>query len=217
MIDKTVRTTARRLLGRDLVKEDGIREQIIRMTEERLGIRLPKALREFYALVGNLEMFFSSFQFFIDLDELEIRNGKMVFLVENQGVCYWALSQDDDWQRVYVRIDALDESEWYKDLRIDDFMYVIMFLQCSLGGYQYSGVVDVEDFEDRDDYALFLQEIVKDWEKVFDQSGFISYFKEQKIIWHFINRIGRKDDTIYAAALTYEGMKELLKYGFTKV
>lgn len=213
-MDKTVQATAQRLLDRKLSNEDGIQEQAIQAAESRLGMRLPKALRDFYAYIGNLEIFRSSVVCFTNLEDLEIIDGKMIFLVDNQGTCYWALGEDD-WERGYLRF--YDQQEWYRDFPIDEFIYIMLHVQCVFGGYKHVGVVNVDDFENVNEFLEFQKDVVRGWTLVVDDSGFVIYIKDTKLIAFFYGTTWKKDDTIYAAALNGNGMKELQKYGFAKI
>jgi hypothetical protein len=101
---------------RPLTPGDGYSEEEIAEAEARLGIRFPETLREWYGFAGKwyyelqehnrqyalpvLELT----EFLIDPDEeldeeeqqrLRMRQGGLVFHVENQGVCEWAIHQED--------------------------------------------------------------------------------------------------------------------------
>lgn len=102
-------------LERDWQIEDGIAEKDILKIEEKLGSKLPAAIREYYKTVGNLEKLNKSHNFLIDLDDLpdilfDFKNQPealfdveenwtseedfLIFMAENQSVVYWALKTD---------------------------------------------------------------------------------------------------------------------------
>ena len=216
-MNKTIKEIAERLIGRSLNAEDGINASKIEEAEKSLGIKLPNALKDFYLCVGNTEMFASAFQYFVKVDEFKIKGDKLIFLEENQGVCYWAInSSTNDDQMVYV-CDNLesDEVEWYPESRsIDDFLKVIMYLQCAEGGYKHGAVVQKESFADNEEFEIFLRETTLDWEKVVDHNGFVVYQKDDKLIWYFSNESGEIQDMIFASTRIAESIKELGQCGF---
>ena len=61
-MDSKIKTTAEKILGRRLTEKDGLNISEIEVVEKSLGIKLPTILRDFHLLVGNLDMFISSFE-----------------------------------------------------------------------------------------------------------------------------------------------------------
>jgi len=86
-------------LGRPLNPEDGIPEAELPVAEQRLGIRIPKALADFYRLAGKADDYTSVFNRLLPPNELSMEYGKLMFLVENQEVVVWgtdALAEPTD-------------------------------------------------------------------------------------------------------------------------
>lgn len=219
-MNHTIKNIAESLLGRPLIGNDGIKNTLIKQTEVRLGQKLPEALKEFYTLVGNLEMFTSSFNSFMSLDELEYDDNMLIFLDENQGVCSWGVNADDTENPVvYMHVSVNNaEPTWHSEkIRLDEFLKIIMYLQCSEGGYEYCCAVYEDDFENRKAYEQFLSETIIGWEKVVNHNGFVAYQKENILIWHFSDRNGKMEDILYASSLTEEGMEEMEALGFSEL
>ncbi len=76
-------------LGRRLKSEDQVREEELVAAERRLGIRLPKALADFYRTAGRADDYTSVFNRLLPPGELVVESGKLVFLEENQAVVVW--------------------------------------------------------------------------------------------------------------------------------
>ena len=213
-----IKSIAESLLSRDLITEDGMSISEIENVEKKLGCKIPTILKGFYNLVGNLDMFMSAFQ---DFPEPYLLGEKIVFLEENQGVCYWGINKDNvsELPTVYVCTDIETENfEWNsEDVNLREFLNIIMYLQCAEGGYEYGSAVYESNFENRETYEIFLSDKTVDWEKVVDHNGFVSYQKGDKLIWHFSNSEGKMEDTLYASTLTEESMTELELLGFNEL
>jgi uncharacterized protein (TIGR02996 family) len=79
-------------LARPLRPKDGVPESRVARGERRLGIRLPRALRDYYLVAGRFD------QFNVDVhdhlmppESWELDSGIVEFLNENQGVARWGV------------------------------------------------------------------------------------------------------------------------------
>ena len=81
------------LLGRKLERDDGIPSSEIAQSETRLKMRLPLALRDYYALAGNLPINVEHNRLYAP-KRLKKRKGKLVFMEENQMVVFWGVDVD---------------------------------------------------------------------------------------------------------------------------
>jgi hypothetical protein len=68
---------------------------VVRAAELRLGLSLPKALREWYLLYGNLSDVWNVQDQFLPPDELSIHDGRVVVYRENQNVVRWFIRASD--------------------------------------------------------------------------------------------------------------------------
>ncbi|MFJ8230787.1 SMI1/KNR4 family protein [Streptomyces sp. NPDC094448] len=104
-----------------LAEDDGCGAGEIAAAEERLGLRLPAALKEAYALLGRRPDLTDNHDALRPLAELEVeadeRGAVLVFRDENQGVCRWGIPVTDpadperDDPPVVVRLDLADKSD----------------------------------------------------------------------------------------------------------
>ena len=189
----------------------------IETVENSLSLKLPSVLREFHLLVGNLEMFISSFEQFV---EPYIKDKMLVFLEENQGVCYWAINiQDSENETVFMCTDFdTDKLEWYsEEVSLTDFLVILMYYQCAQGGYECGSAVYESNFDSKENYMQFLADITVDYKKVVEHNGLVIYQNGGKLIWHFTNEEGNLADTIFVSTRTADEMKELEKYGFREL
>src|SRR5688572_27586130 len=78
-------------LARPLEAGDGYPEEIVSEAERRLGIRLPETLRAFYLSAGRFDGFNLAHDRLLRPEDWSLDAGKLVFLVENQGVVVWGV------------------------------------------------------------------------------------------------------------------------------
>jgi hypothetical protein len=81
-----------------LADGDGVPAGELERAEERLGLRLPAALREFYALLGTRMDLTESQDPLLAPDEVFVHDefgGVLVFCAENQGCAYWGVRLED--------------------------------------------------------------------------------------------------------------------------
>jgi uncharacterized protein (TIGR02996 family) len=80
---------------------DGVSEEVLRETEERLGFRLPAALREWHALAGKRKEVWSNQDHLLEIQYLNRENSMssrqdaFIFYVENQTCELWGIRKKD--------------------------------------------------------------------------------------------------------------------------
>ncbi len=79
-------------LGFPLSKRHIISEEQVNRAENRLAIRLPKALRDYYLVAGREKILNHSFNRLYSPSEWELHSGKLIFMEENQTVVVWGIS-----------------------------------------------------------------------------------------------------------------------------
>lgn len=91
------------LLGEDWAQDDGLSPaEVDRLlgespASEQLGedLVLPTALREFYLALGNCGDLLETAHFFWDPDDLEVRDGFLMFLEDAEETVVWGLPVDN--------------------------------------------------------------------------------------------------------------------------
>ncbi|MFE3761143.1 SMI1/KNR4 family protein [Streptomyces sp. NPDC059104] len=139
---------------------DGWAEADLAAAEERLGVRLPAALREAYLLFGRRRDLTSNHDVLLSPAELYVDDAKeaLVFRHENQGAAYWGVLLDslqDDDPAVFIRPDLADKSaeRWEKWLERLSLCFVEIVLSESLQADQ-----ELCDFLDPDEGSVELLE-----------------------------------------------------------
>ncbi|MFI9185205.1 SMI1/KNR4 family protein [Streptomyces goshikiensis] len=146
--------------ARALEGRDGWAEADLVAAEERLGVRLPAALREAYLLFGRRRDLTSNHDVLLGPSELYVDDAKeaLVFRHENQGAASWGILLDslqDDDPAVFIRPDLADKSaeRWEGWLERLSLCFVEIVLSESL---QVDG--ELCDFLDADDDSIGLLE-----------------------------------------------------------
>jgi hypothetical protein len=125
---------------------DGFSDDEVGRAERRLGIRLPRLLREFYLLAGRRADLNQAHDELVHPDDLQIEDETLVFYVENQAVSIWgvqaqALGADDP---PVVRGDSVEGFErrvWGQDFeRLSAFLLAMLCWQGVMGGMAYGAV-----------------------------------------------------------------------------
>ncbi|MET7289620.1 SMI1/KNR4 family protein [Streptomyces sp. NPDC005573] len=139
---------------------DGWAEADLVAAEERLGVRLPLALREAYLLFGRRPDLTSNHDVLLGPAELYVDDAKeaLVFRHENQGAASWGIllgSLHDDDPAVFIRPDLADKSaeRWEGWLERLSLCFVEIVLSESLQADQVRC-----DFLDHDDDSIALLE-----------------------------------------------------------
>ncbi|WP_264206297.1 hypothetical protein [Flavobacterium shii] len=212
-----IKQIAEKLLGHSLASNDGYDVAIIENVETKLGQAIPAILKEFYLTIGKTDLFMSSFQRFLKPEDLFYEDGKLVFLEENQNVCYWGVNTEnkEDNPLVY-QAQNMDSANWYsEEILLSDFLQMMMYGQCAEGGYEFSGAIyDM----DQDELPEFIEEITtNNWQKVVDHNNWIIYENDRKLIWYFTDDNGdlSEDYPVFASTETKEGFLEMEEnFGF---
>jgi hypothetical protein len=154
------RRLVRRLL-RPLGKLDGCSEKRISEAEQRLGLRLPRLLREFYLLTGEREDINTIFNRLLPPESLRVSSDVLVFYEENQNTCLWGvdvhhLSLEDP---AVLREDSAASPTWEPDFnRLSQFLTAMLFLQAVNGGMRYVGVGSA--------ISAYIAQAAPDWETI---------------------------------------------------
>ncbi|MFJ6513417.1 SMI1/KNR4 family protein [Streptomyces sp. NPDC091406] len=143
-----------------LEEGDGYTDADLDAAEERLGVRLPAALREAYRFFGRRRDLTSCHDRLLEPDELYVDDAgeALVFRHENQGAASWGVlleSLQEDDPAVFVRLDLADRSaeRWEGWLERLSLCFVEIVLSESLQADE-----EQCDFLDVDDDGLALLE-----------------------------------------------------------
>lgn len=197
--------SAARLIGRPVIKPDGIPATECALAEQRLGYVLPAVLREFYLTLGRQPAITSSFQRFAEPHQWTISEGKIVFLEENQGVCFWAT---DARSKVYQTTD-LEAPEWHQEpADLPEFLRVLLYYQMAQGGYPFCSMIPTESFSTIQD----VHDLIDDMggRSVVEMSDLRIYVvADQVLVWYLHREGSLPDPGIFLSALHKEQFHRL--------
>jgi hypothetical protein len=74
---------------------DGYESEVLDEAEERLGVRLPAALREVYELLGRRDDLLRNQNRLLRPEQLYLSEGALVYQTENQGAAEWGIHLEE--------------------------------------------------------------------------------------------------------------------------
>jgi len=107
----------KKYFGRSPNEKDKIDDTEIAQIEIKLGIHIPTSLKEYYLICGRLNSLNQAHNRLFEPNKLEIEDGYLIFLDENQSVVSWGfpiekLEEENPivWQR-----NNTPPEEWYSE------------------------------------------------------------------------------------------------------
>jgi hypothetical protein len=214
-MENSFKQIAEKLLERTLKAEDGIESKEIETVEKILNIKLPNQLRDLYLNVGNLPCFMNSFEIFAKPDELYFEKEKLIFLEENQSVCYWGIDATAENPEVFMFVPVEGETEtaiYSENINLSEFLRILMYYQFAQGGCEYCSSID-----EMQKINNLLEKNISNWEKVVDHNGLIIFWQNGMLLWYFTDRDGEIQAPLYLSSNSKSKINEMEKYGFNEL
>lgn len=131
--------------------DDGLTSGELDRTEERLGLRLPRALREWYRLAGRREDVLGRRDHPVPAHELEVQDGVLFIYVEDEELFRWGalveeLGHEDP--RIVTREDAGDVPIVWNE-RLSGFCWQMAIHQLLASGKGRSTQVVISPYDPR--------------------------------------------------------------------
>lgn len=196
-MNKNLADFAADLLQRPLLPGDGLHMAAIEMVEKSPGISLPEPLKEFYRLVGSHPLFMHSFQHFSSPSELLLKDDKLIFLRENQDVCYWSVGINNSELPVYQTTDP-DSNEWFEEeINLNDFLALMLYYQYIHANNTRQQTISVTHLTTGLEKQQFLNERFPGFTKVASHNGLVIYDHPQKLLWYFTDEAGEISEELH--------------------
>lgn len=115
-----------------------VSEEALAEAEARLGVRLPASLREFYRRFSCNGPLGTAQERLLSPEEWDLRNGCVVFCVENQGAVFWGFPADRAFEDdpPVLRAEQAEIPEWDPDHdRLSDFWITFAYWQAVNGAW----------------------------------------------------------------------------------
>ncbi|TWF45320.1 hypothetical protein FHW36_1011250 [Chitinophaga polysaccharea] len=127
----------------------GYPESVLAALEERLQIRIPATLREYYLSLGANRQINDSFNRLTAFNEMGFsEDDHLVFYEENQGVVLWGLSKTElaaGNPPVYGTYDSA-RKDWFVDSdTTENFLLSMAWWNGALGGLTHTAFTDLEE------------------------------------------------------------------------
>ena len=144
---KEIENVVERLFG-PVRRPGGDSAKALKQAESRLGLSLPRMLRDFGLRFGWEGPLASARETLLPPDRWRIRGGALVFCVENQGVVLWGirrldLARSDPPVKVAENREPL---KWTRDhARLSDFFATLAYWQGIVGANLFRGDIGVDE------------------------------------------------------------------------
>lgn len=110
--------------------------------EARLGVRLPGPLRDYYLSVGRHKINCAHNRLWSP-DALEVSQGRLVFMEENQGVVFWGVRRRSTAaDPVVFQTTDPEDGDWAAESACSQFLPAMLCWQAVNGGLPYIGYSD---------------------------------------------------------------------------
>lgn len=120
-----------------------IDESSVVAAEERLGVRLPTALREFYLTCGSWDLNVAHNRLFAP-NEVRWMNDRLVFYEESEKLAHWGIHRPElanDDPVVAQGIKERGRLRWYdEELSCEKFLVLMTYWQALAGGLGFAAV-----------------------------------------------------------------------------
>jgi hypothetical protein len=117
----------------------GYPERVVASSEARLGVRLPPPLRAYYLSIGR-HPFNRAHNRLWPPEALEVYQGRLVFLEENQGVVFWGVrSRSTAADPVVFQTADPEDGTWAAEAACSQFLPAMLCWQAVSGGLPHSG------------------------------------------------------------------------------
>src|SRR5262249_9717031 len=151
----------------------------LRAAEARLGVKLPRALWEYYALVGRHQLN-QAHNRLLSPGALFIARGHLAFMEENQRVVYWGLRCRELGKAdpTVLQTGDPEDEPWYSErVRCSEFLTAMLYWQAAGGGLRYVGYTDYVGVE-------IVRQIEEAWPLIARIRGLDAYGKPgQAVCW----------------------------------
>lgn len=108
----------------------GVPEKEIAEAEEKLSVRLPQVLKDYYLQLGGHEAINQTQDSLLLPSQLYFsEDGHLIFYAENQAVAVWGIKKADLTQENPPVYMTYDEEEWTDDNNLYDFFVAAAYLQ----------------------------------------------------------------------------------------
>jgi hypothetical protein len=184
-------------LGIDPTDEYGCTEDRLLDAETRLGVRLPRALRDYYRKAGEHSLNVAHNRL-IAPEKLEFVGGYLLFVEENQRVALWGIAANQLGLENPIVWQGENGSPivWQsEELTVSEFLEIFVYWQAACGGLKFAGSATELD-------ASIVSVVEQNWPNVKEHNRMRFFVKKGQIL--ILNDDGEGVFSLLAAGTTLE-------------
>lgn len=129
-------------LGHPLTNATGIPSEELSRHAKRLGVRIPRSLRDYYAVAGREKLFNRCHNRLLAPKNCSIDKRNLIFMEENQAVVLWSVSTRSSVANDPAVFQAVNDEPitWVREhKKCSVFLGVMLHYQAVSGGFRYVG------------------------------------------------------------------------------
>ena len=134
--------------GYPLTEGDSLPPRVLAEAEERLGVRVPAALREYYLIAGRERRFNTCHNRLLPPSDWRIDKKRPIFMEENQSVAWWGVSVRSPGSADPPVSQGINDRPitWRPEHRqCSVFLAVMLHYQAVNGGFRFCGTAAATD------------------------------------------------------------------------
>ena len=164
--------------GCPLGQTHGMAVSILDNAADRLGVAIPDALRDYYFVAGNERRFNRSLQTFLHPSKWFLDQRHVVFLQENQAVCWWGVSVKSRGAKdpmISQGVHYDDAIAWHKEHhKCSNFISVLLHYQAVSGGFQFCASGSAPD--------AAHEKLTHDWQYVGELNQLWAFSRQNQVV-----------------------------------
>lgn len=171
----------RKLYGRfgyPLGKTHGMATSALDKAASRLGVAIPIALRDYYAVAGNERRFNRSLQTFLHPSKWFVDQQHIVFVEENQTCCWWGVSVKSRGAKdpmISQGVNHDDSIDWHKEHdRCSTFISVLLHYQAVSDGFRFCASGSAPDD--------VHEKLKRDWQYVGEVNQLWAFNRQDQVV-----------------------------------
>jgi hypothetical protein len=206
---QTYYRTVYETFGSPLTERQGMPLRVLTAAGKRLGVQIPAALCAYYLVAGNERRFNRCHNRLLAPQEWELDKQRLIFMVENQAVLWWAVSTRNPRSTDPPVWQGSDDEPitWVRERRrCSAFLAAMLHYQAVSGGFRFCGSATVPD------EAAPYRFAKHGWTCYGEIGGLKAYSRSNQVVclqpfmWPFIDTVNA---SVLAGAKTKEDLQAI--------
>jgi hypothetical protein len=137
-----------RTFGYPLSDRTVLSSNVLTVAEKRLGVKIPKALRDYYLVAGRERRFNTCLDRLLPPSQWSLDKKRILFMEENQVVAWWGVSIRNPRAADPPISQVINDEPIYwlpEHRKCSVFLAVMLHHQAVSGGFRFCGMADVPE------------------------------------------------------------------------